>query len=201
MKSLNLIIILLLSALSLFSQEETSIKVLENPKDSTFRFCEITTKDGDTINIRFFPQSGLKRNEFKQYAYQLAQQEDERRKELNRIKNSVDQNISFLAATVDSIAGAGSYTAMQNDKTKSNLQGAWSILIRSDKTDEPEVLTVIIQNKTMTTKDKQAEIKYDDGETFTLRKGIFEFNLKFIQKEYGRWVAEDENKIKYILKR
>lgn len=200
MKSLNLIIILLLSALSLFSQEETSIKVLENPKDSTFRFCEITTKDGDTVNIRFFPQAGLKRNEFKQYAYQLAQQEDERRKELNRIKNSVQQNISFLAATVDSIGGAGSYTDMQSGDLKTKLQGAWSILIRNESNEEPEVLTVVIQDKTMTTKDKQGEIKYDDSENFTLKKGIFDANLKFTQKKPGRWVAEDK-KVKYILKR
>jgi hypothetical protein len=187
------------------AQEVTDLKLLTNPKDTTWRFCEVTTKDGDTIGLRYFPQAWQKRAAFKDFAYRLAQAEIERKLEFERLSKAVQKNVNYFSAIVDSVGGAGSFSAMQNEGLKTKMQGPWSLVIRGKNAAEPEVMTVNIQGDQLTTKDKTAGITWQTGTKFRLKSGgVFTFLLNFEQVEPDRYVAENTVAgvvTKYILKR
>jgi opacity protein-like surface antigen len=207
MKKMILALCLFILALGAVSaQEATDLKVIFNPADTTYRFCEVVTQDGDTVGIRFFPQTPVKGPEFVRYALGLAQQETERKQEFARLQAAVQKNINFLAAKVDEVGGSGTYEASQHSKLKAAMQGAWTLIIRTstENDEEPEPLSVVINDSQFSTKDDSASITWTNGESFRLNTGVYNFNLTFRLAEPDRYVAERTSQgitTKYILKR
>lgn len=187
------------------AQEVVDIQLLKNARDTTYRFCEIQTKDGDTVGIRYFPQAWTKKAEFQNFAYRLAQAETERRQEFDRLQKMAQKNVNYFAGIVDSIGGAGTFAGMQHQQLKEKMQGAWTLVTRVQGADEPEITTCMIQGDNLATKDKNAVIEWTNGETFRLKSGgLFAFNLNFKQVAPDRYVAErtvDGKTNKYVLKR
>jgi hypothetical protein len=187
----------------LSAQEVTDLKLIRIAKDTTFRFCEVQTKDGDTIGLRFFPERPMKKADFIKYTTALVNNEQERKKEFARLGRAVDKNINYLSAQIDSVGGPGTYASQQNESIKAAMQGAWTLLERRPNK-EPEFTTVMIQGDKLNSKDKVSDINWTAGDAFRLKSGgVFGFALDFKQ-DGDRYVAERTTggvTTKYILKR
>lgn len=186
------------------AQDNASVKVLFNPADTTYRFCEVDTRDGDTISIRFFPERPMKSNDFIKYTTGLIRVEQERRNELERLKREVQKNIVFLTAQIDSIEGAGAWSIIESDIIKSKMQGAWTLVSRQEGK-EPDFLTVIINESTLHTNESgSADITWGDSQTFRLNRGIYEYDLEFnihIDRYVAKYTDPDGKLWTYVLKR
>jgi len=195
--------LLLLAFAPAQAQELTDLKLIRIAKDTTFRFCEVQTKDGDTLGIRFFPERPLKAADFIKYTSSLVNNEQERKKEFARLERAVDKNIAYLSAQIDSVGGPGTYASQQNENIKQALQGAWTLLERKPNK-EPEFMTVMVQGDKLNSKDKVSDIAWTSGDGFRLRSGgVFAFALDFKQ-DGDRYVAERTASgvtTKYVLKR
>lgn len=204
MKFKLLIFSALLFALHLQGQEVIALRLQTNhtETDTTYRFCEMTIMDGDTVGYRYYPKTWLDKASFQRFAFQMANNEIERRQEFDRLAEIVQQNIDFFAARIDQVCGTGTYAAMQHNSLKAKMQGPWSLIIRQDG-QEPDVSTVVITESTMTGMNKTASITWTNGERFRLNGsagGFFLFNLTFEQEDPMRFIAVRDG-ITYVLKR
>lgn len=207
MKKIIFILTLLTISLaqSLVAQEEISLKLVYHAADSTWNFSEIRKYDGKKTGERDIPENGatFKKDAFKGYAENLIKAQQESLSEQKRIVAKIGDNIAFLGSALDSVCGAGTYTALLNNALKDKLQGPWTLIVGKGDP-EQTFLTVNIQGDQMASADKVSTITWKDAENFTLKSGgIFAFNLQFSQKEPGRFVAERTNgKVtKYLLAR
>mgnify|MGYP001558065879 CR=1 FL=1 len=208
MKKFLIILTLLTLSLAhaLTAQEELAIKLVYHPADSTWNFSEIRKYDGKKTGERDIPENGatFKKDAFKAYCENLIKAQQESLTEQKRIAAKIGDNITFLGSALDSVCGAGTYTALLNNALKDKLQGPWTLVVGKGDP-EQTFLTVNVQGNQMASADKVSQITWKDAENFTLKSGgIFAFNLQFSQKEPGRFVAERTSggvTTKYLLAR
>jgi major membrane immunogen (membrane-anchored lipoprotein) len=208
MKKLLLVLTLFTISLasSLTAQEEVSLKLNYNAADSSWNFSEIRRYDGKKTGERDIPENGatFKKDAFKGYVENLIKAQQESLTEQKRIAAKINENITFLGTALDSVCGAGTFTALQNNVLKDKLQGPWTLVVGRGDSDQ-SFLTVNVQGDNMASADKVSGIAWKDAESFTLKSGgIFAFNLQFNQKEPGRFIAERTSNgktVKFLLAR
>ncbi len=127
MKARAIALILICCAFFAKAQEEKSLSILMNQADTTFRIMEVTTVDGDTTQIRFYPNSWLPRHLFYQYLYRSAVDAERRAEDLRLERQRTLDRAAFMAGTLDTIFGDSTYYRARAEEIARTLVGSYRL--------------------------------------------------------------------------
>lgn len=204
MKKSNLFFFLsVLAALQLPAQSEVKLKLEYQATDTTWYYTETVRVEGKKVSERVLPEDGrtLKKAEFSTYTEGLIKGEQNRLAELQRTAAKVDENIKFLGSSLDSVCGAGSFTALAANTMKAKLQGPWTLVIRNGETD---FLTVSVQGDQMNSTSATSAITWRSANSFRVAQGVLPVALTFTEVEPDKYTAERSANgvaVRYTLRR